>query len=1288
MAAQRKRKAPPTRGEILKMTGKELKSLMRAHKAGSTIGKKDVLLKRVLEFFEMPPLDEGGDLEGSTQPNVETAEGGEKAQLDEGNGGEKDADAPDADAAAAKANDAPTSTPGTPGQFPDVESEENAKAPGEGEAGTGVAAPPETPAADTPKGKRKSKGGDSNARKISELSSEELGALESAWRKLGDDPSKSKRKEIALKFQVDVKSATKHFKKEKGKGKRKSNVVTAPAEEARAEPPSQQQQTRKISEISAEEKEILMRAFRTSVEASNGVPSKENKEGLAEQLNVPVKEVNQFFAKQRKLAIGRGDLDLSQPSSDKKRKEKKGATADETDDKPGQSETETIESSKKKRKKKDKDENKPKRAKSAYNFFLTQKRSEVKEKYPELDNTAAMKQLGIMWKEASDAEKAPFEAMAKKDKIRYEKEKEAAAAAASKDAPPASAPETETVGKSKNKSKKDKDENKPKRGKSSYLFFCDDKRSQLKEKNPELSMPEMSKQLGIMWKEASDAEKAPFEAMAKKDKIRYEKEKETAAAAASRDAPPASAPAAKAQATDSDPTSSQAQIVPGDIARTIQANTIVTMNDKDLSAMLGEKKLSNKGTVEEKRKRLLDHMAKKKDGENAVPGDVQHEAQRPAQDEDEGNKKKRKKKDKDENKPKRGKSAYILFVTQKRGEVKEKYPELDNTAAMKQLGIMWKEASDAEKAPFEAMAKKDKIRYEKEKETAAAAASKDAPPASAPETETVGKSKKKSKKDKDENKPKRGKSSYLFFCDDKRSQLKEKNPELSMPEMSKQLGIMWKEASDAEKAPFEAMAKKDKIRYEKEKESNIIQSQPQPEAPVAQAQPTGDGDEGTEAEEPQPFPPRGKKARKKKAKKGGSETAEEDRQIVSSKTTATDLVVVEKQKESANKRKRVQQGKSDKSNYTCTYASFQETYLKGCAWSPCGVLLLSASNDKCMRVYDMPEGAFTDPEPKTSPKALKESVKFSVGGPIYDYAWYSRMQASVAHSCFFAVTSQGSPIQMIDGARGQLLQSYKLHNDADELVSASSLCFHPGGEVLVGGFKGSVATWRLDRPGKEPEGVHSTAAHGQSDIVKALDFGSAFPDLLACGAYDGMVGLYDLKAGWTKMDVIGGHAGGVTQVQFSKDGNFLYSGARRDGAIHCWDIRNLGAPYYTLTRPGVAETNQCIGFDILPMGSHLASGSTDGSVLLYDLVSGDLVSSWKAAADAVNGVSFHPYATLVATASGEREFSDSDSEAEAEAEAGAGGGDKKSLKLWRPASSYQVEGWQSGIARRLGVQLE
>ena len=127
--------------------------------------------------------------------------------------------------------------------------------------------------------------------------------------------------------------------------------------------------------------------------------------------------------------------------------------------------------------------------------------------------------------------------MAKKDQIQYEEEKEAAA---SKDAPPESAPETETAGKAKKKSKKDKDENMPKRALSAYLFFLVQKRGEVKEKYPELDNTAAMKQLGMMWKEASDAEKAPFEAMAKEDKERYEeeinqyaKEKEPAAAAAS-----------------------------------------------------------------------------------------------------------------------------------------------------------------------------------------------------------------------------------------------------------------------------------------------------------------------------------------------------------------------------------------------------------------------------------------------------------------------------------------------------------------------------------------------------------------------------------------------------------------------------------------------------------------------------------------------------------------------------------------------------------------------------------
>lgn len=63
-----------------------------------------------------------------------------------------------------------------------------------------------------------------------------------------------------------------------------------------------------------------------------------------------------------------------------------------------------------------------------------------------------------------------------------------------------------------------------------------------------------------------------------------------------------------------------------------------------------------------------------------------------------------------------------------------------------------------------------------------------------------------------------------------------------------------------------------------------------------------------------------------------------------------------------------------------------------------------------------------------------------------------------------------------------------------------------------------------------------------------------------------------------------------TQVQFSRDGNFLYTGARRDGAVWCWDVRSTMQPVYRLARDS-ETTNQRIHFDIEPTGRHLATGA-------------------------------------------------------------------------------------------------
>lgn len=67
------------------------------------------------------------------------------------------------------------------------------------------------------------------------------------------------------------------------------------------------------------------------------------------------------------------------------------------------------------------------------------------------------------------------------------------------------------------------------------------------------------------------------------------------------------------------------------------------------------------------------------------------------------------------------------------------------------------------------------------------------------------------------------------------------------------------------------------------------------------------------------------------------------------------------------------------------------------------------------------------------------------------------------------------------------------------------------------------------------------------------------------------------------------------QVQFSPDGNFLYSGARQDASLHCWDVRYTSSCLYTMQRDS-ASTNQRIGFDIEPCGERLFSGGCDGCV--------------------------------------------------------------------------------------------
>ena len=78
---------------------------------------------------------------------------------------------------------------------------------------------------------------------------------------------------------------------------------------------------------------------------------------------------------------------------------------------------------------------------------------------------------------------------------------------------------------------------------------------------------------------------------------------------------------------------------------------------------------------------------------------------------------------------------------------------------------------------------------------------------------------KKENKSKDLNKPKRGKSSFLYFCDDFKSIVKKDVPDYTNKQLLSYLGVLWKEYKEDKPEiikKYEKIAGKERDRYKKE----------------------------------------------------------------------------------------------------------------------------------------------------------------------------------------------------------------------------------------------------------------------------------------------------------------------------------------------------------------------------------------------------------------------------------------------------------------------------------------
>ena len=164
--------------------------------------------------------------------------------------------------------------------------------------------------------------------------------------------------------------------------------------------------------------------------------------------------------------------------------------------------------------------------------------------------------------------------------------------------------------------------------------------------------------------------------------------------------------------------------------------------------------------------------------------------------------------------PKRGKSSYLFFCADERKRISSEFPELKAKDVTSELGVRWQnlKLSNANAVRhYDDLAANDKARYEAEK--------------SALPVEPKVKKVKAPKKDK--TGPKRGKSSYLFFCAQERANVVSDFPEMKAKEITTELGIRWqllKERNPTAVSQFEELAVRDKARYEAEKNGLVVET--------------------------------------------------------------------------------------------------------------------------------------------------------------------------------------------------------------------------------------------------------------------------------------------------------------------------------------------------------------------------------------------------------------------------------------------------------------------------------
>ena len=216
------------------------------------------------------------------------------------------------------------------------------------------------------------------------------------------------------------------------------------------------------------------------------------------------------------------------------------------------------------------------------------------------------------------------------------------------------------------------------------------------------------------------------------------------------------------------------------------------------------------------------------------------------------------------------------------------------------------------------------------------------------------------------------------------------------------------------------------------------------------------------------------------------------------------------------------------------------------------------------------------------------------------------------------VVSASLAMHLWDAETGEHLQTLTGHTDW-----VFSVAFSPDSTTIASG--GGYSDWTV-RLWKADTGEHLQTLTGHTEGVNSVAF-SPDGNTIASGSRDRTVRLWDAETGELR-HTLTGHTYGVRSIAFSPDGNTIASGSYH--TVRLWDAET-GELRHTLT--GHTGSVESVAFS--PDGTTLASSGDyrDWTVRLWDAETGEHRHTLIGHTYGVEGVAFSPDGTTLANGS-------------------------------------------------------